>query len=43
MADGLPIMTSMVDCGLDRAHPLGAIADRTIFSLGDASTSATLR
>jgi hypothetical protein len=43
IAEGLPIITSMVELGLERAHPLGAIAERTIFSFGEASTSATLR
>src|SRR6478752_5488691 len=42
MADGLPIMTSMVP-ERPLVQPDGAIAARTIFSFGEASTSATLR
>ena len=42
MADGLPIMTSTVPWR-PRVHPLEVMAARTVFSLGEASTSATLR
>src|SRR6478752_4483857 len=42
MADGLPIMTSMVP-ERPLVQPDGAIAARTIFSFGEARTSATLR
>ena len=40
--EGLPIITSIVP-GRLRVHPLGAIAARTVFSLGGPSTSATFR
>src|SRR3954464_9926707 len=42
IADGDPISTSTVP-GRPRVHPDGAIAERTILSFGEASTSATLR
>src|SRR6478735_1856595 len=42
MADGLPIMTSILPVR-PFVQPDGAMAARTIFSLGEASTSATLR
>src|SRR6201991_1346157 len=42
IAAGEPISTSILP-GRPLVQPLGAIAARTIFSLGEASTSATLR
>jgi len=42
IAAGLPIITSILP-GRPFVQPLGAIAARTIFSFGDARTSATLR
>jgi hypothetical protein len=42
IAEGEPMSTSILP-GRPFVQPDGAIAARTIFSLGEASTSATLR